>query len=169
MSGIYNRQLYPLQVNAYTGEVFLRLPPPHSHIIITPPRISDVPSVIANMNDPRVYETISGPPFPYTEEHAVWWINTIKTQTDNVLRELEDVHSHNPEAPLCIVGHCPVRILREEKEDGADMFLGDCGLTRWGYQTVTDSLERQRLAQANEDRPLGDPEILWDVGGPTSH
>ncbi|EIN13848.1 hypothetical protein PUNSTDRAFT_56310 [Punctularia strigosozonata HHB-11173 SS5] len=164
MTNNTHRQLHPLQVNRVTGEPFLRLPPPHSHIIFTPPRVSDVPSVVVNMNDPKVYEMLNGPPYPYKDEHAVWWIGTIKAKADEVLEELREVDSRDPEAPLRIVGHCPVRILREVKEDGSDEFLGDCALTRLRYPTILDSKERERLIKANEDRPVGDPEIIWDVG-----
>jgi hypothetical protein len=66
-------RLRPLELNDRTGEPFLRLPAPFQNIIITPPRSEDVPSIVRALNDPRVYKTLSGPPFPYLEEHATAW------------------------------------------------------------------------------------------------
>lgn len=88
----------PLEQNPLTGELFLRLPEPHSNIILTPPRPrrqpapqpdagvdenhdndhhdsdvdndDDVNVAINGLNDPRVYSFLEGPPLPYLREHA---------------------------------------------------------------------------------------------------
>ena len=48
---------------------FLRLPPPHSNIILAVGRDSDGLAVISMLNDPMVYINLAGPPFPYTQAH----------------------------------------------------------------------------------------------------
>lgn len=58
-------QFHPLQVNAITGEPFFPLET-HPNIILTPPRLSDIPKLPDLMNDPGVCVWLTGPPHPYT-------------------------------------------------------------------------------------------------------
>lgn len=160
-------QLHPLQVNERTGEPFLRLSAPHDNIILTPPRLEDVPFMVHNLNDPRVYKSLSGPPFPYKEEHAVFWLDKIKSESDALLRELEEA-SREGSQPLKVVAGCPVRILRETQADGTDIFLGDIGIDRCGYPDVVDDDEQARLADENASLPVGHEDIVWCIGGNTS-
>lgn len=157
-------QLHPLQVNERTGEPYLRLPSPHDNIIITPPRTEDIPAIIAALNDPRVYSTLEGPPFPYKEEHAVWWIDHVKAPSDELLQELRQAADDGSQS-LKVVAGCPVRTLREVKEDGTDIFLGDIGCDRCGYPDVVDQEEKSRLTFANDQLPPGDKDIVWCIGG----
>ncbi|KAI0782496.1 hypothetical protein BC629DRAFT_558308 [Irpex lacteus] len=156
-------QLHPLQVNERTGEPYLRLPSPHDNIIITPPRAEDVPAIIAALNDPRVYSTLEGPPFPYKEEHAVWWIDHVKAPSDELLQELRQAADEGSQS-LKVVAACPVRTLREVQEDGTDIFLGDIGCDRCGYPDVVDQEEKSRLTFANDQLPPGDKDIVWCIG-----
>lgn len=158
------RQLDPLKVNPRTGEPFLTLPFPWDNIIITPPRVEDVASCVRILNDPKVYTMLQGPPYPYREEHAIWWINNVKTASDAILRELNDAEQ-GPSVPLKIVSGCPVRTLREVQEDGTDIFLGDIGVDRCGYPDVKDEAERKRLWDTNLAYPVGDDKINWCFGG----
>lgn len=116
-------QLYPLQVNERTGEPFLRLPSPHENIIITPRRLEDVPFIVSALNDPRVYRTLEGPPFPYTEEDAISWLNKTKGAADEIFQELQEAADAGLQ-DLKFVEGCPVRTLREVREDGTDLFFG---------------------------------------------
>jgi len=59
-----NLQHHPLEINPNTGELFLRLRK-HRNIVITPPRPSDIHDYIPLLNDPRVHDTLIGPPVPY--------------------------------------------------------------------------------------------------------
>lgn len=54
----------PLEINPLTREPFLRLRG-HPNIIITPPRLTDVPFIVPALNDEQVYTWLIGPPFPY--------------------------------------------------------------------------------------------------------
>ncbi|KAI0094190.1 hypothetical protein BDY19DRAFT_911655 [Irpex rosettiformis] len=153
-------QLHPLEINERTGEPFLRLPSPHENIIITPPRLEDVPAIVRALNDPRVYSTLAGPPFPYKEEHAIWWINYTKTPSDELLQELRQANDKD----LKIVDGCPVRTLREVQSDGSDVFLGDVGCDRCGYPDVVDPEEKSRLTFTNDQLPPGDKDIVWCIG-----
>lgn len=58
--------LYPLEVNPTTHEPFLRLRK-HKNVILTPPRLDDVPYLLEHHNDKRVYQWLVGPPFPYLQ------------------------------------------------------------------------------------------------------
>ena len=64
-----------------TGEPYITLPSPHDNIILTPPRTipnpngidaeplipeADLSAITTNLNDPRIYLFLEGPPVPYT-------------------------------------------------------------------------------------------------------
>jgi hypothetical protein len=64
-----------LHINPITQEPYIRLAPPLDNITVTPNRGPHIPSdqkqVVEALNDPRVYEKLDSPPFPYLPEHAV--------------------------------------------------------------------------------------------------
>ncbi|EPT01563.1 hypothetical protein FOMPIDRAFT_1059740 [Fomitopsis schrenkii] len=152
--------LHPLQVNPSTGEPYLRLPSPHTNIIITPPRMSDVDALVGHMNDARVVSSFSGPAYPYLTSHAESWISTVKEKSDGLLAELKQQH---PDAPLKLVGGCPVHYIREVADDGTETFIGDLFIHRCHFPH--DGAQQTALrAEENAARPVGDPAIVWCVG-----
>ena len=158
-------QFQPLELNPTTGEPFLRLPSPHSNIILTPPRMSDAPAIVSHMNDPKVYYWLEGPPFPYLPEHAEQWLAKVKNGTDAVLQVLQRASEEDPHAPPILVSEPPVRTLREVREDGTDVFLGDIAILRERWPDMDDGDAKNALKQPNADKELGDPEIIWCIGG----
>lgn len=127
------------EVNPLTGESFLRLLPPHDiNFILTPPRKSDKFSMIAALNDPRVYQWLLGPPYPYLPEHADEWIEHTSRQADKIIREVKD--------------------------DGTDVFLGDVSIGRNDYEYKSFA-ERETLVQERTEKRPGDPGICWCFGG----
>lgn len=151
--------LSPLLVNARTGEVYLQLPSPHDNIILTPPRLSDAPSIVHHMGDPLVYKWLQGPPHPYLPSHATDWLSKIMSSSEDALKQLAaDLQPRWME-------ECPVRVLREVRPDGTDNMLGDIGVDRCGFPDVQDADEKKRLSEENLTRPAGDPEIVWCIGG----
>lgn len=161
-------QFHPLQFNERTGEPFLRLPSPHDNIIITTSRMSDAPTVIANMNNPAVYNWLDGPPFPYHAEHADSWLEYVKKDTDAAFEELERAQIEHPDEPPVAVNSCPVRIIREVHEDGTDVLLGDVMFVRERWPDVLDKDAKEALSKPNAEKPAGDPEIIWCIGGTSS-
>ncbi|KAI0319035.1 hypothetical protein OF83DRAFT_867889 [Amylostereum chailletii] len=162
MSDPLSRQLHPLEVNSSTGELFLRIPAPHSNIIITPPRLSDAPSIVPIQNDPAIYRWLVAPPFPFFEEHATGWLETVKKATDQAWAELQEAAA--TDAPPCMTSACPVRSIREVKPDGTDEYLGDCEFRKSGFLWVIDKDERAKLIAENEAYVAGDPRTIWSVG-----
>ncbi|KAK7063721.1 N-acetyltransferase domain-containing protein [Favolaschia claudopus] len=152
-----NRQLHPLEINPKTGEPFLRLLS-HPNIILTPPRLDDAPQLMAILNDERVYHWLSSPPVPYTQEHADWWLNHIKPPSDKFLAELEEARD---DPTLKIVDECPVRYIREVKEDGTEVFLGDIWIDLAGQPW-----ELEGSGKTSQSKPLRDPNDpdIWTVG-----
>jgi len=146
-----------LQVNPTTGEVFLRLPAPHENIIITPPRDSDAADIIAILNDPRVYNSLVGTPLPYQHHHAVEWLGRMKSKSDKVLEDLREGKT--------VVDGCPVQHIREVQPDGTELYLGDLSVPRNGWLEVEDKDLRARMAKENLEKPVGDPSIVWTIGG----
>ncbi|KAH9944275.1 acyl-CoA N-acyltransferase [Epithele typhae] len=157
-------QYHPLQFNPQTKEPFLRLPSPHEHIILTPPRTSDGPAIFSHMSDPRVYSWLEGPPFPYRPEHAEQWISMIKKDADAALEVLRIASEADPDAPPVLVSACPVRCIREVRDDGSDIFLGDIAILRERWPDESDEDAQKALKDPNYERPLGDPEIVWCFG-----
>ncbi|KAI0669772.1 acyl-CoA N-acyltransferase [Trametes maxima] len=157
-------QFYPLQFHPETGEPFLRLPSPHDNIIITPPRMSDAPTVVAYMNDPAVYTWLEGPPFPYYMEHADSWLTMVKEGTDVAFQELERLNTEYPDSPPRLVSGQPVRMIREVREDGTDLLLGDVAIIRERWPDVEDKEVKTSLATPNAEKAVGDPDIIWCIG-----
>ena len=145
------------QVNPTTGEVFLRLPAPHENIIITPPRDSDAADIAIILNDPRVYKNLIGPPLPYHPHHAEEWLKKTKNESDKILEDLREGKT--------MVDGCPVQHIREVRPDGTDLFLGDLSVSRNGWPEVTDEELRENMTKENLDKPVGDPSIVWTLGG----
>ncbi|KAJ7132354.1 acyl-CoA N-acyltransferase [Mycena epipterygia] len=147
-----------LELNATTGEPFLRLPAPFADIIITPPRMRDVEPSVVIMNDPSVFTWmgIRGGS-SYTSARAEGWLTKIKAETDAIMAELRA-------APTGPASGSPVRHLREVQADGTDIFIGDVGLVRSSWTEVLDAEERARFVAENNARTAGDPDIAWHVG-----
>ncbi len=157
-------QLHPLHIHPVTGEPFLRLPSPHENVIVTPPRISDIPAIVENLNDLRVYRWLEGPPFPYTTDDGDFWLRKVKDSSDAVLQQLKEAGDDTTQGAL-IVGSCPVRALREVQGDGTELYLGEINVDRCGYPDMNSCPEKAKLVKENSERDPGDPEIVWCIGG----
>ncbi|TFY83041.1 hypothetical protein EWM64_g973 [Hericium alpestre] len=159
-------QFHPLQINEQTGEPYIRLPEPHANIVLTPPRPSDVPFTVQILNDVRVYRFLSGPPYPYRLEDAESWLKSIKAETDAVWKDLQDAARDDPDGrgPVKIVNGSPVRTIREQREDGTEVYLGDAEFRRHDFADVVHPEERARLKAENDAKEAGDPSIIWTIG-----
>ncbi|CDO75485.1 hypothetical protein BN946_scf184935.g21 [Trametes cinnabarina] len=157
-------QFEPLQIHSQTGELFLRLPSPHENIIITPPRMSDAPTIVSYMNDPALYYWLEGPPFPYRPEHAEQWLSKIKKDADAAREVLDQANEQYGDAPPITVSCWPIRSLREVQEDGSEVFLGDITFVRERWPDLEDKQAKESLAQANAAKEDGDPSIIWCIG-----
>jgi len=90
----------------------------------------------------------------------------VKPECDSLLQELQEAQGSDT---LKLVGDFPVRSIREVKEDGSDIFIGDIGISRCGDGEFfgTDGVDwshREMRAKENIDRKLGDLTIIWDFG-----
>jgi RimJ/RimL family protein N-acetyltransferase len=149
------------EVDVLTKEPFLRLPAAHTNIILTPPRLSDAETIVDILNDPHVYPTLEGPPFPYEHRFAIEWLSKAKEDTDRVWERVQEAASDKKG----LYEGSPVRIIRQVNQDGSQTFLGDCRISRWDYSDVEKGEERDRLVVENLNRQLGDAEIIWSIGG----
>ena len=91
---------------------------------------------------------------------------------EKVLAELEAARGVEG---LITVGECPVRAIREIKEDGQDVYLGDIGISRClegrllALPDREASEERmQEYIDCNSQRKVGDADIIWTIGGKCS-
>lgn len=155
----------PLCINPDNGEPYLQLAAPFSSIRITPPREADAPAATAIIQDPLVYTFLQGPPFPFTEQDALDYIRIIKPGCDKVFLEIKPYLDQGI-ADFFASG-CPVRSIREVQADGTEIYIGDIGIDRSGYEelALSDANEQQRMADINETKPIGDPSIDWTIGG----
>jgi len=83
------------------------------------------------------------------------------------LQQLEDAKD-NP-IPIT-VGDCPVRSLREVKDDGTDIYIGDLEVCRCMHgelmgQGAVDWANKEALEAENNSISVGDPSIIWSMGG----
>ena len=153
------RAYHPLQVDATTGEPFLRLDPPYSHLVLTPLRHSDAHALISHLNNYNIARTLNGPPYPYLETDAEWFLGNQIPLSDAVLERLRQGSDPNG---------VPVRVLRDTSQHSvADAaMIGDCNVDKNGFAfEVADEQKRERLAKENEARNAGDPDIVYCVGG----
>ncbi|KAF7307465.1 N-acetyltransferase domain-containing protein [Mycena indigotica] len=158
-----NHQLHPLEVNPTTGEPFLRLPG-YDNIVLTPPRMSDVEAMVPVFNDERVYQWLTGTPFPYTKANAEWWLgeNAVPL-SQRILAELEAARD---EPALKMVDSCPVTIIREVLADGSEILVGgiDFTLAQRPFELDGTGWTLELLGQdPKPQRNSANPDI-WTVG-----
>lgn len=164
MSAALLRQIHPLEWDATRNEPFLRLPVPLSHIILTPPRMSDLEGRAELLNDPRVYNGLQNPPWPYTLEHSISWTTRIVGEWQEQLKQLEEAAEQGEDAPLVTFAFCPVACIRDASTEEQG-FLGDFSLGRTQFEWEADEQERRRLIDSNEALPASDPAIVYTIGG----
>lgn len=175
--------------NPLTKEPYLRLPEPHSNIIITPHRRDHFDETVLRLvellNDPRIYKWLESTPYPYLQEHAEAWVKASFKEIEQVLstlqRELaenEDAYSSNAvtngtQSQRTFFDVCPFTCIREvltaDAETGApltDILIGDVKLGRYTfYEYGLESEERVEAQRRNNSLPAGDEKIAWTLGG----
>ena len=149
--------------HAHGKELFLRLPSPHSEIIITPPRPSDVEDQVEGLNDLNVAQWLQGPPYPYTiEDSKEWTAITTKTCAEaeaSYEKLMQGDGSMGLEsAPVCI-------IREEDPKTGVQKYLGAIGIRRAAFEEIPDEQERTEAKMANDALKAGDEAIVWSIGG----
>jgi RimJ/RimL family protein N-acetyltransferase len=150
----------PLEIRPETGELFLRLPSPHSNIVLTPPRASDAAAIVDIVNDPAIHPWLGRPKTTFLLEDAQKLVEEFTLASDMVTKSLQEATSSD----LFPVEDCPVRSIRELKDDGTDVYLGNIAFKRCNWWDVPGP-ERDRLIAQNTAHPIGDPEIVWQVSG----
>ena len=63
-----------------------------------------------------------------------------------------------------------MRSLREVKDDGTDIYIGDLGVMRCMHgelmgQGAVDWANKEALEESNNSIAVGDPSIIWSMGG----
>lgn len=159
-----------------TGEPYITLPSPHDNIILTPPRTipnpngidaeplipeADLSAITTNLNDPRIYLFLEGPPVPYTRDDGIAFTRMIAAEATRILQAAQ--------AEKFVEG-CPfhdIRILPDEGEDRIQRAekIGDINFSRKAFFEIPpDSPERAAAEKENEERKAGDEEIKWTMG-----
>ena len=116
---------------ARDNELLLRLPPPLSNIIITPPRRSDVIDRLEGLNDMEVVRWLCGPPYPYTMEDSEERNAKItKLCADAEVAYEKVINGDTSTWP----NDAPVQIIREiDPGTGAQKFLGVVDIFRYFF------------------------------------
>jgi len=157
------RYSHPLQVHPKTGEPYIRLPAPHPNIIITPPRATDADTIVAILNDPAVALNLASPPYPYLHAHAVSWLERELPTCREAQEEIAACAAKGGDEPS-FVSKCPVQSIREVKEDGEEVHIGEVRIIRSNFFHIRDEEEAKRLEKENNQRAVGDPNIEWFFG-----
>lgn len=131
-----------------------------------------------------------GTPHPYLEQDAIDFLSSSKKITDEVIeREIlpklsslgaesratedssidaeDDAEARNAilaNAENFLLSAPPIKAIREVKEDGTEVYIGNVALIRKIYRDVEDEQERERLKGLNYAMPPGDPKIIWSLG-----
>jgi hypothetical protein len=71
-------------------------------------------------------------------EHTIQFLETIKSKCDRGLEELGNAEDGQVKIAL---SQCPVRSLREVREDGSDIFLGDIEFSRCEVEALLEGSE----------------------------
>ena len=78
---------------------------------------------------------------------------------------------------LKIIDACPVNSIRKVNKDGTDLLIGSVDIHRVSLgelvlgesgEYVADMSRKEDNQKRNEEREAGDPEIIWELGGPFS-
>ncbi|KDQ20267.1 hypothetical protein BOTBODRAFT_392390 [Botryobasidium botryosum FD-172 SS1] len=153
----------PFLYDEVNQEPYIPLSYPHTNIRLTPPRLSDIEPSVAILNDRRVYAFLEGPPFPYTADDAKARITRSKQGCDDVFAQWQNT-VQTEDGVKSTFGGCPVRVLRERKANGDDVFLGEFGMSRHGFPHVADAEEREKRKSENDNKLPGNPSIIWTIG-----
>jgi hypothetical protein len=144
---------HPVKFDSITGEYYLPIPSPHSNLRLTPYRPDSDPDFqILYLNDPRVYNNLSGPAFPYLREHADEWNAGQHALSQELFKALRRGDKY--------IDGLPFKALREVQEDGSQIFIGDVYVGR-------ERNEVPWLAEDEKDnntKPTGDPATVWSLG-----
>ncbi|KAJ7153277.1 acyl-CoA N-acyltransferase [Mycena filopes] len=133
------------------GEPYISLPAPFERFHLGAMRQSDVPDDNAMMNDVRVARTLVGPPFPLPRENTERWLVRERAAVTQLFAEYADGHFRPASsAPFCI--------LRERREDGAEVYVGqvimyDCGAEEKRRTPVNEAWEAWRVGTH-----------VWEIG-----
>lgn len=122
-----------INLNKEGEEPYIRLPAPHSHIIVTPPRSlapsqqqqqdqrnpdtetenvitppkPDIDATLFALNDERVHPFLESPPYPYKREHALSFHRMMYEECQNIL------HHPSPSEQGLLYNGCPFRDIRD--------------------------------------------------------
>jgi len=149
----------PFKIHPNTGDPFLQLPSPHSNVVLTSPRPEYADVMAEILNHPEVYPFVNAP-YPHTKENAQQFIQQVRQTTDYVWSEIEALGTGSG----YIFGGIPVRSICEIQSDGTWLYLGDFGFGRGQAKDILDPEVRKQVSKVNQERPIGDPAIVWSAG-----
>lgn len=163
----------PFRINKETNEPYLQLPAPFSHIIVTPPLLSDVKPNTILLNHPSIYPMLVSPPYPFFEHHSEAFLSECIEFSSKSFSEFKDEILAQSAASKTefefIATSTPFQIIREVKigEDGKEVreYIGDIGFNRSRFLEIEDEEERRKLTEENVRKQKGDPTIVWTFGG----
>jgi RimJ/RimL family protein N-acetyltransferase len=185
--------LVNLNLNDSNGEEpYVRLPAPHSHIIITPPRSlhqtqqqqqqqqqqkqeggeengneiippqPDIDAAFTALNDERVHPYLESPPYPYKREHAVDFHRMMYEDCQHIL--------HHPSEQQGLYNGCPFRDIRDTSLSPAGSVsqapkVGDILISRYPfYEFPPDSEQRAKAQAYNNSLAVGHEDLVWGIG-----
>ncbi|KAG8896277.1 hypothetical protein FRB99_008963, partial [Tulasnella sp. 403] len=157
--------------------IYLPVPAPFGpHIRITPPHFtnvadienpsSDLSRLVHLLKQLEIYIWLVGPASQYTKEHGVRWLTARKAEYEQVIWDMEFIVAASD--PLAgrnkFVSNSSVRFIRERRDDGTDVLLGNIMICQSVFREVKDGDERERKVRENAERSVGDPNTTHSFG-----
>ncbi|GAA5928779.1 GNAT family N-acetyltransferase [Sporobolomyces koalae] len=144
-------------------EPYLALSHPRYSLILTPARPTDFDVQTECLNDWSVTSQLIGPPYPYSREMAADWANMKWEETRHVFNNwAKQVEQEGDQVELePIQQGLPFSTIRIQD---TGEWIGEIGINRWIFRDVADVDERDRLKRENDERKVGDRELVWSFG-----
>ncbi|KAL7417406.1 hypothetical protein BDY24DRAFT_432591 [Mrakia frigida] len=116
---------------------YIPLRSPHSDLCLTTFLLSDAPQITRILNEPSVFNNLSGPPFPYSLGMAEEWIAGREGRTASG----EEVG-----------GFSVLRPIKSLLEDDEPVFIGTITLSENPFLHISDSKRRAKKIEENAAR-----------------
>ncbi|GAA5968656.1 hypothetical protein JCM3765_004152 [Sporobolomyces pararoseus] len=163
----------PFPSNPTFIEPFIPLSPVSSsateplELILTPPRPDDLSVQVKCLNDPSVGLRLIGPPYPYTFEMGQEWSGFRYENVQTYFERLYKYYSDDKEQK----GELEEKETRREGIPFASIrnwktgeWVGEIGICRWEFKDIENEAERQKMYKENEEREIGQDELVWSFG-----
>lgn len=147
------------------GNPSFRLPSPNNNIVLAKTVYTDGDETIKMLNDPRLFNNLAGPPYPYTREcWDTWFAMLDKGETDafTQMTRIDASKKLDYQTEPWTADGIPVGAIRKvDPVTGAQRFIGTIGVHRSNSLTWPDEDGTVNFTDGLEEREAGN---VWELG-----